>query len=89
MIKKCDIKLALKNLIKLAKGSLDNIFQDSFNEIVSQQLTQNRSYIYPRKVGGVDLIAWLVVLEFTRCETEGITTSGSLYTFVSNLENVA
>ena len=36
------------NVIKLAKGSLNNIFQDSFNKILSQQLlmTQDRSYIY-------------------------------------------
>ena len=30
----------------LAKGSLNNIFQDSFNKILSQQLTHDRSYIY-------------------------------------------
>ena len=44
----CDkifIKLALKNVIKLAKGSLDNNFQDSFNKILSQQLTPDRSYM--------------------------------------------
>ena len=28
----------MKNVIKLAKGSLNNIFQDSFNNILSQQL---------------------------------------------------
>ena len=39
------IKLVLKNVIKLAKGSLKNIFQDSFNIISSQQLTHDRSYI--------------------------------------------
>ena len=27
--------LALKNVIKLAKGSLNNIFQDLFNKILS------------------------------------------------------
>ena len=31
--------------MKLAKGSLNNIFQDSFNKILSQQLTHDRSYI--------------------------------------------
>ena len=44
----CDkifITLVLKNVIKLAKGLLNNIFQDSFNKILSQQLTHNRSYI--------------------------------------------
>ena len=29
----------MKNVIKLAKGSPDNIFQDSFNIVLSQQLT--------------------------------------------------
>ena len=38
------IKLVLKNVIVLAKGSHNNIFQDSFNEILSQQLTHDRSY---------------------------------------------
>ena len=40
--------LVLKNVIKLAKGLLNKIFQDSFNKILSQhsqQLTHNRSYI--------------------------------------------
>ena len=44
----CDknfIKLILKNVMKLAKGSLNNILQDSFNEISSQQLTHEKSYI--------------------------------------------
>ena len=35
----------MKNVIKLAKGSLNNIFQDSFNRILSQQLTHDKSYI--------------------------------------------
>ena len=35
----------MKNVIKLAKGSLNNIFQDSFNKILSQQITHDRSYI--------------------------------------------
>ena len=39
------IKLVLKNVIKLAKGSLNNIFQDSFNIILSQQFTHDRSYM--------------------------------------------
>ena len=39
------IKFVLKNVIKLAKGSLNNIFQDSFNKILSQQLTYDRSYV--------------------------------------------
>ena len=39
------IKLVLKNVIKLAKGSLNNIFQDSFNKILFQQLSHERSYI--------------------------------------------
>ena len=30
---------------KLAKGSLNNIFQDSFNKTLSQQLTHDRSYV--------------------------------------------
>ena len=34
-----------KTVIKLAKGSLNNIFQDSFNEILSQQLTHDRFYM--------------------------------------------
>ena len=34
-----------KNVIELAKGSLNNFFQDSFNEILSQQLTHDRSYM--------------------------------------------
>ena len=43
------IKLVLKNVIKLAKGSLNNISQDSFNKILSQQLTHDRSYISVEK----------------------------------------
>ena len=39
------LNLSWKNVIKLAKGSLNNIFQDSFNIILSQQLTHDRSYI--------------------------------------------
>ena len=39
------IKLVLKNVIKRASGELNNIFQDSFNIILSQQLTHDRSYI--------------------------------------------
>ena len=37
----------MKNVIKLAKASFDkpNIFQDSLNRILSQQLTHGRSYI--------------------------------------------
>ena len=31
---------------KLAKGSLYNIFQDSFNKILSQQLTHDRYHMY-------------------------------------------
>ena len=34
-----------KNVIKLAKGSFNNIFQDSFNKTLSEQLTHDRSYI--------------------------------------------
>ena len=30
----------------LTKGLLNNIFQDSFNKPLSQQLTHDRSYIY-------------------------------------------
>ena len=39
------IKVILKNVIILAKGSLNNIFQDSFNKILFQQFTHDRSYI--------------------------------------------
>ena len=39
------MKLVLKNVIKLAKGSLNYFFQDSFNKILSQQFTHDRSYI--------------------------------------------
>ena len=38
-------KLVLKNVIKLAEGSLNNIFQDSFNKILSEHLIHDRSYI--------------------------------------------
>ena len=44
----CDkifIKLILKNVIKLAKGSPNNIFQNSFYKISSQQLTHDRPYM--------------------------------------------
>ena len=44
IIKK-NIKLVLKNIIKLAKGLHNNIFQDSFDKILFQQLTHDRSYI--------------------------------------------
>ena len=37
------ILFVLKNVIKLAKGSLNNNFQDSFNKISSQQLTHDKS----------------------------------------------
>ena len=43
-------KLVLKNVIKLAKGSVNNIFQDSFHKILSQQLTHDRSYISDRQI---------------------------------------
>ena len=33
-----------------AKGSLNSIFQDSINKILSQQLTHDRSYISHRKL---------------------------------------
>ena len=55
----CDkifIKLVLKNVIKLAKSSLNNTFQDSFNKILSQQLTHDRSYMslkFPRFKGSL------------------------------------
>ena len=39
------IKLVLKYVMKLAKSSLNNIFQNLFNKILSQQLTDDRSYI--------------------------------------------
>ena len=35
----------MKSVIKLAKGSLINIFQDPFNKLLSQQLTHDRSDI--------------------------------------------
>ena len=44
----CDeifIKLILKKDIKLATGSLNNIFQDLFNKILCQQSTHDRSYM--------------------------------------------
>ena len=40
-----NLTLVLKNVIKLAKGLHNNIFRDSFNKILSKQLTQDRSYI--------------------------------------------
>ena len=43
---KKNIKHVLKNVIELAKGELNYIFQDSFNKILSQQLTQDRSYTF-------------------------------------------
>ena len=39
------IIFVLKNVIKLAKGWLNNIFQDSFNIFLFQQLTHDRSYM--------------------------------------------
>ena len=41
----CFIKLVLKNVIKLDKSSLNNIFQHLFNKILIQQLTHDRSYL--------------------------------------------
>ena len=41
------MKLVLKNVIKLARGSLNNIFQDESNKILSKQLTHDRSYTLP------------------------------------------
>ena len=47
----------MKNVdIKLDKGSLNNIFQDSFNKILSQQLTHDRSYISPMFIGEVSAL---------------------------------
>ena len=34
-----------KNVIELAKGSLNNVFQGSFHKTLSQQLTHDRSYM--------------------------------------------
>ena len=34
-----------KNVIMLAKGTLNNIFQDTFNKSLSQQLTHDRCYM--------------------------------------------
>ena len=45
MLRQNFIKLVPKNVIKFAKGSLINIFQDSFNKILSQQLSHDRSCI--------------------------------------------
>ena len=42
------MKLVLKNVINIAKCSLNNIFQDSFIKISSHQLTCDRSYILIR-----------------------------------------
>ena len=39
----------MKNGFKLAKGSLNNIFQDSLNKSLSQQLSHDRSYMYERQ----------------------------------------
>ena len=36
-------------LIGSPKGSLNNILQDSFNKILSQQLTHDRSYYTQQK----------------------------------------
>ena len=36
----------MKNVIKGAKGSLNNIFQDSFNKISFHRLTHDRSICY-------------------------------------------
>ena len=43
------IKLVLKNVIKLAKGLVNNILHDLFNKILSRQLTHDRSYICAKK----------------------------------------
>ena len=40
------VKLVLNNVFKLAKGSFNNIIQDSFNKILSHKLTHDRSYMY-------------------------------------------
>ena len=46
----CWDKIILNSSWKMLLGSLNNIFQDSFNIILSQQLTHDRSYIYPYKL---------------------------------------
>ena len=43
----------------LAKGSLNNIFQNLFNKILSQQLTHDRSYI---SVMSPQVAQWLAYL---------------------------
>ena len=36
----------MKNVIELAEGSFNNIFQDSVHKILTQQLTPESSYIF-------------------------------------------
>ena len=40
------LTVEIKVFIKLVKGSFNNLFQDSFNRILSQQFTHDRSYSY-------------------------------------------
>ena len=56
----------LKNVITLAKGSLNNIFQDSFNKNLSQQLIHNRSYISVAQIHNITCISWLFKLIINR-----------------------
>ena len=66
------VKLVLKNVIKLAKGSPNNIFQDSFNIVLSQQLTHDRSYI-----STVDTTTATAVYAFTTTTTSTSTTTSA------------
>ena len=67
--KKILFKLVLKHVIKLAKGSVNNIFQDPFNKILSQQSTHHRSYISLP-------VHTLCKRDVTCCREEGTTSKG-------------
>ena len=46
LLKKDFIKRVLKNVIKRAFGELNNIFQDEFNKMLSQQSTNVIFFFY-------------------------------------------
>ena len=76
------MKLVPENVIKLARGSLNNIFKDSFHEILSEQLTHDRSYISQIEMvsyqfGLANQIALISKFIISLTILEGISVSGT------------
>ena len=55
-----------KNVIKLAIGSLNGIFQDSFNKILFQQLTHDRSLCYMSFIRKFKVLLFPLFFQYVR-----------------------